>query len=181
MWTQIVGKIRLKKMPWIKPSWHVPFYVMARGLSTSPVPHGTRLFESEFDFIHHALLIRTSEGAAHARAENYEGKMKTRPINGIRGEPMLRTSEGVTSSNLRSRWFFSAQVGSLAARGMALSTLEPRLEEASRARPRAPQAPLASSLFSSSKYSKTAWPIQTLSPFWTPAFLSSLARPIFRK
>ena len=35
MWTQIVGKIRLKLAPWTNHSWHVTLYVSARGLTTS--------------------------------------------------------------------------------------------------------------------------------------------------
>ena len=38
LWTQIVGKIRLAKAPWLNHSWHVALYVTARGLTTSPVP-----------------------------------------------------------------------------------------------------------------------------------------------
>jgi len=40
----------------------VPFYVSARGLSTSPIPAGGRTFEAEFDFISHNLSIRASDG-----------------------------------------------------------------------------------------------------------------------
>jgi len=39
MWTQIVGKIRLRQSPWINHSWHVTLYVTARGLTTSPIPY----------------------------------------------------------------------------------------------------------------------------------------------
>ena len=63
MWTQIVGKIRLVLTPWTNHSWHVTLYLTARGLTTSPIPHGTRLFEIDFDFIDHKLLIKTSDGA----------------------------------------------------------------------------------------------------------------------
>ena len=38
MWTQIVGKIRLVQSPWVNHSWHVPLYLTARGLTTSPYP-----------------------------------------------------------------------------------------------------------------------------------------------
>jgi hypothetical protein len=62
LWTQIVGKIRLKRSPWLNHSWHVTLYVTARGLSTSPIPDGTRSFQIEFDFIAHRLLISTSDG-----------------------------------------------------------------------------------------------------------------------
>ncbi len=30
MWTQIVGKIRLKLNPWINHSWHVTLYLTSR-------------------------------------------------------------------------------------------------------------------------------------------------------
>jgi len=41
----------------------VPLYVSAVGLTTSPIPYERGIFEVEFDFLHHNLLIRTSEGA----------------------------------------------------------------------------------------------------------------------
>ena len=43
--------------------WHVTLYVTARGLTTSPIPHGNRTFEIRFDFIDHQLLIERSDGA----------------------------------------------------------------------------------------------------------------------
>jgi hypothetical protein len=62
LWTQVVGKIRLSQSPWMNHSWHVTLYVTANGLSTSPVPYGSRMFEIEFDFIGDALAIRSSDG-----------------------------------------------------------------------------------------------------------------------
>jgi hypothetical protein len=62
LWTQVVGKIRLTRTPWLNHSWHVALYVTARGLTTSPIPDGARTFQIDFDFIDHALLIRTSDG-----------------------------------------------------------------------------------------------------------------------
>ena len=62
MWTQMVGKIRLSLTPWINHSWHVTLYLTARGLTTSPIPHGPRSFEIEFDFVQHVLLIRSGHG-----------------------------------------------------------------------------------------------------------------------
>ena len=62
LWTQIVGKIRLTKSPWLNHSWHVALYVTPRGLTTSPVPDGTRTFQIDFDFIDHRLRISTSDG-----------------------------------------------------------------------------------------------------------------------
>jgi Family of unknown function (DUF5996) len=63
LWTQIAGKIRLVQTPWLNHSWHVPLYVNSRGLTTSPIPHGTRSFELQFDFIAQALDILVSDGS----------------------------------------------------------------------------------------------------------------------
>jgi Family of unknown function (DUF5996) len=64
MWTQIVGKIRLAQTAPLNHWWHVTFYVTSRGLTTSPMPSGDRLFEIDFDFIDHQLLIKTSDGSS---------------------------------------------------------------------------------------------------------------------
>ncbi|MGP1386206.1 MAG: DUF5996 family protein [Thainema sp.] len=61
MWTQIVGKIRLVQTPWINHSWHVPLYLTVRGLTTSPIPYGNRIFQIDFDFIDHQLQIATCD------------------------------------------------------------------------------------------------------------------------
>ncbi len=60
LWTQIVGKVRLKQTPWLNHGWHVPLYVTARGLGTSAIPVGSEILEIEFDFIGHRLIARTS-------------------------------------------------------------------------------------------------------------------------
>src|ERR1700712_2167853 len=62
LWTQIVGKIRLVRTPWLNHSWHVALYVTPRGLTTSPIPDGERTFQIDFDFVDHALRISTSDG-----------------------------------------------------------------------------------------------------------------------
>jgi len=84
MWTQIVGKIRLTLSPWMNHSWHVTLYVTSRGLTTSPIPHGSHTFEIQFDFIDHQLLIDKSDGARRtiplkpqSVAEFYRIVMKT--------------------------------------------------------------------------------------------------------
>lgn len=61
MWTQIVGKIRLVQTPWINHSWHVPLYLTVRGLTTSPIPYGDRIFQIDFDLVDHQLQIATSD------------------------------------------------------------------------------------------------------------------------
>ena len=62
LWTQIVGKIRLAKMPWLNHSWHVTFTVSPQGLTTGGIDYDNGIFELTFDFINHYLLITTSEG-----------------------------------------------------------------------------------------------------------------------
>jgi hypothetical protein len=78
MWTQVVGKVRLKLCPLVNHFWNVPFYVTARGMTTSAMPYqrgaaqGTGplvvqatiqgTVEVRFDFIEHKLQIETSEG-----------------------------------------------------------------------------------------------------------------------
>jgi hypothetical protein len=62
MWMQIVGKIRLAQTPWVNHSWSVTLYVTPRGLTTSPIPYGTRTFQLDFDFIAHYLAVQTSDG-----------------------------------------------------------------------------------------------------------------------
>jgi len=68
MWLQIVGKIRLAQSPWVNHSWHVTFYVTARGLTTSRITHGDRAFEIDFDFVDHLLTVRASDGGKGAFA-----------------------------------------------------------------------------------------------------------------
>ncbi|MDB5450663.1 MAG: hypothetical protein JWQ52_1791 [Phenylobacterium sp.] len=63
MWTQVVGKVRMALSPPVNHWWHVPLYVNARGLGTSPIPYGGRSFEIVFDFIEHRLEVLCSDGA----------------------------------------------------------------------------------------------------------------------
>jgi len=66
LWTQIVGKTRLALSPKENHWWHVALYVTARGLTTAPIPHGTTVFEVEFDFVGHRLTIVRSDGEARS-------------------------------------------------------------------------------------------------------------------
>jgi hypothetical protein len=67
-WTQVVGKIRLAQTPWINHSWHVTLYVTGRGLTTSPIPYGSRCFQIDFDFVDHRLVVQTDSGAGRTIA-----------------------------------------------------------------------------------------------------------------
>jgi hypothetical protein len=68
MWTQIVGHIRMKQTPLVNHWWNTALYLTSRGLTTSPIPYGTRTFDIDFDFIDHRLFIRTSDGAVKTLA-----------------------------------------------------------------------------------------------------------------
>jgi hypothetical protein len=63
MWTQVVGKIRMALTPPVNHWWHVPLYVTARGLTTSPMPCGGRTLEIAFDVLADELRLDCSDGA----------------------------------------------------------------------------------------------------------------------
>lgn len=62
MWTQIVGKIKMALAAPVNHWWHVTLHVDARGLTTGGIPVGARMLEITFDFVDHALVLRTSDG-----------------------------------------------------------------------------------------------------------------------
>jgi hypothetical protein len=66
LWGQIVGKTRLALSPMQNHWWQIPFYLSARGLTTSTIPSGDRAFDVELDFLAHRLIIRTSDGGVEA-------------------------------------------------------------------------------------------------------------------
>lgn len=61
---QIVGKIRLKTMPWQNHSWHATLYVSPQGFTTQGIPYQERNFELSFNFKQHQLLIHCSDTEA---------------------------------------------------------------------------------------------------------------------
>ena len=63
MCMQIVGKTRLALTPLQNHWWNVPFYLTARGLTTSAMPaDGGILLDIDFDFLSHEVVCRTSRG-----------------------------------------------------------------------------------------------------------------------
>jgi hypothetical protein len=91
LWTQIVGKVRLARTPWLNHSWHVPLYVTARGLTTSPIPDGQRSFEIVFDLNEHVLDIATSHGGSRQIA------LEPRTVADFYGAVMSRLADlGIT-------------------------------------------------------------------------------------
>jgi hypothetical protein len=58
LWTQIVGKIRLRLEPMVNHWWNVTLYVTPRGLTTSAMPYpGGRWLSIDFDFLGQRLEI----------------------------------------------------------------------------------------------------------------------------
>lgn len=62
LWSQIIGKIKLDKLPWINHSWHVTLRVTPRGLTTQTMRCGNHYIQIDFDFINHQLNIITDSG-----------------------------------------------------------------------------------------------------------------------
>ncbi len=62
LWTQIVGKVRLARTPWINHSWHVTLRVSARGLITPLIADAEAAFSIEFDFVASELVVRAADG-----------------------------------------------------------------------------------------------------------------------
>lgn len=58
MWTQIIGKVRLRQEPLVNHWWNVALYVTERGFTTSSMPYGGGgTFTIEFDFVNQVLRI----------------------------------------------------------------------------------------------------------------------------
>jgi len=66
MWTQVVGKVRLALAPELNHWWHVVLYPTARGLTTSPMPHGDGTVQIDFDLRDHRLVVESDRGDARA-------------------------------------------------------------------------------------------------------------------
>lgn len=68
LWSQIVGKYRLARTPWVNHSWHATLYVTPRGLTTGPVPDLGCSITLSFDFCDRALLAEAEGGARESFA-----------------------------------------------------------------------------------------------------------------
>ncbi len=100
MWTQIVGKIRMALFPPLNHWWNVTLYVNSCGLTTGPIPWPAGVFEIQFDFQKHQLIVFTSQGGETSRplqaesvAAFYEGLVKSLALLGIGVSINLRPQE----------------------------------------------------------------------------------------
>lgn len=93
LYTQVVGKYRLAREPWINHSWHATFYVNARGLTTSIVPDRPGGVEIQFDLLRHEVIGLTTEG----RVERFDlGSMSVAGFHG-RFVELLRALGGTAT------------------------------------------------------------------------------------
>ncbi len=67
MWTQIAGKIRMALAAPLNHWWGVTLYVNSCGLTTGAIPYSDGVFEIQFDFTNHTLMISTSKGGSVTR------------------------------------------------------------------------------------------------------------------
>jgi hypothetical protein len=59
---QIVGKVRLALSPF-EPQWaNVPLYLIARGLTTTPMASGDQIFQIDVDLVDHQVVVLTAAG-----------------------------------------------------------------------------------------------------------------------
>ena len=61
-WTQVVGKVRMVRTPWINHSWHVTLHVCPRGLTTGTIHAGSGGFSVDLDLVDHALRVEAPHG-----------------------------------------------------------------------------------------------------------------------
>ncbi|MDQ3140025.1 MAG: DUF5996 family protein [Pseudomonadota bacterium] len=66
LFTQIVGKYRLARTPWVNHSWHATLTLDGSGLTTGPVPDAAGSVGIRFDLLDHALIGRASDGRSGA-------------------------------------------------------------------------------------------------------------------
>lgn len=62
LFTQVVGKIKLSKMPWANHSWNITLHISPGGITTQNMPCKDKNFQIDFDLIVHELKISTSLG-----------------------------------------------------------------------------------------------------------------------
>jgi hypothetical protein len=97
LWMQIVGKVRLMLSPPVNHWWQVALYLTSRGLTTSPIPYGERIFQLDFDFIDHRLHVLTAEGDVRTLA------LEPRSVADFYHELMARLHELGLDVRIRTR------------------------------------------------------------------------------
>ncbi len=91
LWLQVLGKIKLAKLPWVNHSWHVALTVTAQGITTGNIPHDQDHVQLDLDLVAHQLVLLTSSGrterfglAGNSVADFYNTTMALLAGSGIR-------------------------------------------------------------------------------------------------
>jgi hypothetical protein len=53
LWSQIIGKVMVKKNPWLNHSWHITLQVTPVGLTSGSVHCGDAYVQMDLDFSDH--------------------------------------------------------------------------------------------------------------------------------
>ena len=58
---QVAGKIKLELTPFLNHWWNTAFYITTSGMTTGLIPYKDIIFEIDFDFTKHSLIIHTAD------------------------------------------------------------------------------------------------------------------------
>jgi hypothetical protein len=84
LWTQIIGKIKLKLTPKVNHWWNIALHLYSNGLTTDLIHYPNGCFQIDFDFVKHIMYIRIENG----RTESIE--LKTRSVADFYKETMSK-------------------------------------------------------------------------------------------
>ena len=62
LWSQVIGKVKLRRAPLVNHWWGAALQLTSRGFTTGPIPCGALTFDLEMDFIDHRLIVSASDG-----------------------------------------------------------------------------------------------------------------------
>jgi hypothetical protein len=65
-WTQMIGKVKLARCPFVNQWWEVGLSLTSRGLSSGPIPAADRSFEISLDVVEARLRILASDGTGRS-------------------------------------------------------------------------------------------------------------------
>ncbi len=127
-YAQVVGKVRRAMTPPQKHWWHVSLRTAAAGLTTTPVPAGSKTFELLLDFTHHRLLMTTSHG------ERRDFRLAGQSVHAFKNELLETLAELAIYPEIDHDLFIDQSVGTydqtaVAAFWHALSQIDATLKE----------------------------------------------------
>jgi hypothetical protein len=62
LWTQVVGKVKVRYTPLVNHWWNVTLVITPTGLTSGAVPYGNRIFQIDFNFIDSELQVLNLAG-----------------------------------------------------------------------------------------------------------------------